>query len=495
MFNNAGIMHSEDDNALNTEERVWDLTMDINVKGVWFGCKYAIIAMRKSGGGSIINTASFVALMGAATPQLAYTASKGAVLAMTRELAMVHARENIRFNSLCPGPIRTPLLMDFLNTEEKKQRRLVHVPQGRFGEAIEQAYGALFLASDESSFVTGTDFRVDGGLSNAYVTPEGPPTGTSKVLPLSQEFVDYLNAESIYLPEDGQPVAASIEELDSDEETTEFPNANDDSKIPNFPDVEREIREAIYEYGGAVFPKLNWTSPRDAAWISATQSLKCTSPFDVFLLLKSSDFINHDLNHAYEQCVDAQDKQDEKVQFNLVLRKWYDLQPSMEFRCFVKSREIIGISQRDMNFYPFLLESQQDIEQSIYEFFEDVIHKVFEGANYVFDVYIQRSNSKVYLVDFNPFSPTTDALLYNWNELMSLDVDSDQPQIRLVESQAEANSLACNAPKFATSMIPKDVIDLSSGKSIAEFAEEFERAMKKTENGGYSDTDSSSDDE
>ncbi|ORY96463.1 hypothetical protein BCR43DRAFT_514859 [Syncephalastrum racemosum] len=177
MFNNAGIMHPEDDNALNTEQRIWDLTMDINVKGVWYGCKYAILAMRKSGGGSIINTASFVAIMGAATPQLAYTASKGAVLAMTRELAMVHARENIRFNSLCPGPLRTPLLMDFLNTEEKKQRRLVHVPQGRFGEAIEQANAALFLASDESSYITGTDFRVDGGLASAYVTPEGEPTG------------------------------------------------------------------------------------------------------------------------------------------------------------------------------------------------------------------------------------------------------------------------------------------------------------------------------
>ncbi|CEG63866.1 Putative Glucose 1-dehydrogenase [Rhizopus microsporus] len=185
MFNNAGIMHPQDDNALTTEERVWDLTMDINVKGVWYGCKHAIIAMRKSGGGSIINTASFVALMGAATPQLAYTASKGAVLAMTRELAMVHARENIRFNSLCPGPIRTPLLMDFLNTEEKKQRRLVHVPQGRFGEAIEQAYGALFLASDESSFVTGVDFRVDGGLASAYVTPEGEPIG-----PVPKNFAD-----------------------------------------------------------------------------------------------------------------------------------------------------------------------------------------------------------------------------------------------------------------------------------------------------------------
>ncbi|KAL0091296.1 short-chain dehydrogenase [Phycomyces blakesleeanus] len=185
MFNNAGVMHPEDDNALTTEERIWDLTMGINVKGVWYGCKHAIIAMRKSGGGSIINTASFVALMGAATPQLAYTASKGAVLAMTRELAIVHARENIRFNSLCPGPLRTPLLMDFLNTEEKKTRRLVHVPQGRFGEAIEQAYGVLFLASDESSYVTGTDFRVDGGIASAYVTPEGEPTG-----PVPKNFAD-----------------------------------------------------------------------------------------------------------------------------------------------------------------------------------------------------------------------------------------------------------------------------------------------------------------
>ncbi|KAG0232379.1 hypothetical protein BGW42_008248 [Actinomortierella wolfii] len=173
LFNNAGIMHPKDDNALTTPEDIWDLTMNINVKGVWWGCKYAIEEMRKTGGGSIINTASFVAQRGAATPQLAYTASKGAVLAMTRELAVVHAKENIRFNSLCPGPLRTPLLMEFLNTEEKKHRRLVHVPMGRFGEAIEQAKAALFLASDESSYMTGTDMNVDGGLCAAYVTPEG----------------------------------------------------------------------------------------------------------------------------------------------------------------------------------------------------------------------------------------------------------------------------------------------------------------------------------
>jgi NAD(P)-dependent dehydrogenase (short-subunit alcohol dehydrogenase family) len=171
MFNNAGIMHSADDDAITTSEDVWDLTMAVNLKGVFLGCKYGIPALRRAGGGSVINTASFVALLGAATPQVAYTASKGGVLALTRELAIVHARENIRINALCPGPLHTELLMKFLDTEEKKQRRLVHIPMGRFGEAKEMAQAALYLASDESSFLTGATFSVDGGITAAYVTP------------------------------------------------------------------------------------------------------------------------------------------------------------------------------------------------------------------------------------------------------------------------------------------------------------------------------------
>jgi NAD(P)-dependent dehydrogenase (short-subunit alcohol dehydrogenase family) len=165
-------MHARDDDAISTDEKVWDLTMNINAKGVFFGCKYGVPALRRAGGGSIVNTASFVALLGAATPQIAYTASKGAVLALTRELAVIHARENIRVNALCPGPLRTELLMKFLDTEQKRQRRLIHIPIGRFGEAVEIARAALFLASDESSFVTGTEFLVDGGIAAAYVTPE-----------------------------------------------------------------------------------------------------------------------------------------------------------------------------------------------------------------------------------------------------------------------------------------------------------------------------------
>lgn len=171
MFNNAGISHADDDDAIATSEEVWDLTFAINVKGVFLGCKYGVPALRRAGGGSIINTASFVALIGAATPQLAYTASKGAVLSMSRELSAIHAREGIRVNALCPGPLYTELLMKYLNTEEKRQRRLVHIPMGRFGQAKEIAYAALYLASDESSFVTGTEFLVDGGITSAYTTP------------------------------------------------------------------------------------------------------------------------------------------------------------------------------------------------------------------------------------------------------------------------------------------------------------------------------------
>ena len=177
LYNNAGISPAEDDGVVNTSDDVWDLVLDINVKGVARCCRAGIPYLLQKGGGSIINVASFVASLGAATPQIAYTASKGAVLAMTREIAVIHAREGIRANALSPGPVRTALLEKFLSTEEKRQRRLVHIPMGRFGEAREIAQAALFLASDESSFVTGADFRVDGGITAAYVTPESKPRG------------------------------------------------------------------------------------------------------------------------------------------------------------------------------------------------------------------------------------------------------------------------------------------------------------------------------
>ena len=146
--------------------------MQVNLKGVFLGCKHGIPALLRAGGGSIVNTASFVALMGAATSQIAYTASKGGVLAMTREIAVEYARQGIRANALCPGPVDTPLLQELLADPAARARRLVHIPMGRLAQASEVARAALYLASDESSYVNGTTFLVDGGITSAYVTPE-----------------------------------------------------------------------------------------------------------------------------------------------------------------------------------------------------------------------------------------------------------------------------------------------------------------------------------
>jgi NAD(P)-dependent dehydrogenase (short-subunit alcohol dehydrogenase family) len=173
LFNNAGISPDDDTSVLDTSLEAWQRVQDVNLKSVFLCCKHGIPHLLERGGGSVINTASFVAVMGAATSQISYTASKGGVLALTRELGVEFARRNVRVNALCPGPIDTPLLRElFAKDPEKAQRRLVHVPMGRFGKAEEIANGVLFLASDESSFMTATTFLVDGGLSGAYVTPE-----------------------------------------------------------------------------------------------------------------------------------------------------------------------------------------------------------------------------------------------------------------------------------------------------------------------------------
>jgi len=172
LFNNAGIFPDADGSPPDTSEDVWEQVINVNLKGVFLGCKYGIPAMLDAGGGSIINTASFVAVVGAATSQIAYTASKGGVLAMTREIAVEYARQGIRANALCPGPVNTPLLEEFLRDPVQKARRLVHIPMGRLAEASEIARAALYLASPASSYVNGTTFMVDGGITAAYVTPE-----------------------------------------------------------------------------------------------------------------------------------------------------------------------------------------------------------------------------------------------------------------------------------------------------------------------------------
>src|SRR5438477_10556065 len=172
LYNNAGIMPPDDDSILTTEPDAWDRVQAVNAKGVFLCCKYGIPHLLEAGGGSVINVASFVAILGAATSQISYTASKGAVLAMSRELAVQFAREGVRVNALCPGPVETPLLLNIYGSDPAAlERRRVHWPTGRLAKPREVVQGALFLASDESSYVTGATFLVDGGLTAAYVSP------------------------------------------------------------------------------------------------------------------------------------------------------------------------------------------------------------------------------------------------------------------------------------------------------------------------------------
>jgi NAD(P)-dependent dehydrogenase (short-subunit alcohol dehydrogenase family) len=172
LFNNAGISPTDDASVLDTTEEVWQRVQDVNLKSIFLCCKHGIPHLLETGGGSVINTASFVAVMGAATSQISYTASKGGVLALSRELGVEFARRGVRVNALCPGPVDTPLLRElYANDPEEAARRMVHVPMGRFAEAVELANAALFLASDEASYITASTFLVDGGLSGAYVTP------------------------------------------------------------------------------------------------------------------------------------------------------------------------------------------------------------------------------------------------------------------------------------------------------------------------------------
>lgn len=171
MFNNAGICLGADEGPVETPLAVWDKTIAVNLTGVFLSCKHGLPALLRAGGGVIVNMASMVAYIGSATPQIAYAASKGGVVALTQELAMIYARSGIRANALCPGPVRTPLSDHFLNTPEKLERRRVHQPMGRFGQAEEIAKAALFLASDDSSYMTGQSLLVDGGITKAYTTP------------------------------------------------------------------------------------------------------------------------------------------------------------------------------------------------------------------------------------------------------------------------------------------------------------------------------------
>ncbi|KAI9146502.1 D123-domain-containing protein [Paraphysoderma sedebokerense] len=300
------------------------------------------------------------------------------------------------------------------------------------------------------------------------------------VKPLSNEFIQYLLADGVMLPLDpnGNQQQPYVTEIDDSSETN-VDWDEDDDEAPSFPDLEHQIEAAIRELGGAVFPKMNWSSPKDASWITLGSTLKCQNSVDIFLLLKSSDFIVHDLEHAFDSTteVESEAQSSEGLEYELVLRKWYELSPSMEFRCFIRDHVLLAISQRDSsNYYSFLQEIRDDIESAISEFFLRQVRGKFSNANYVFDVYVNRSTLKVVIVDFNPFSVETDALLYSWPEILQMSTAPCRPLLRIVESQMEASQ--STAPAFTANRLPMDVIDLSNGRDIADFAKRFDEELR-----------------
>lgn len=287
----------------------------------------------------------------------------------------------------------------------------------------------------------------------------------SQVIPLSKDFIDYLNADGVVLP--GEPcrnTPNSDDESDSEEwKSREEDPDQETAQAPEFNEIETKIKEAVSDLGGSVFPKLNWSAPRDAAWISHNGTLKCKSVNEIFLLLKSSDVIAEQLSNPFIDCEDCQSESD--VRYELVLRKWMDIYPGMEFRCFVKNGELVGISQRDISsFYSFIKENQEDIITDILLFFENKIAEAFPDSCYVFDVY-RYADQKVLLLDFSPFGTPTNPLLFTWSEFTEDELeqvqDVEYPVFRAINSE-----VGIQPSQYSSSHLPKDLRDLAAGEDI-----------------------------
>lgn len=356
----------------------------------------------------------------------------------------------------------------------------------------------------------------------------------SRIIKLSPEFVSYVGQDGIILADDDEQqtergneeeeewapstfTKRPAEESDSDSDSEPEP----DSRPPNerFPEIHKEIQDRIRELGGAVVPKLNWSSPKDAAWISPHQNtLKCTSPNDIYLLLKSSSFVSHDLEHAFDGAIETPSSAARTFQPVLVLRPFFSPHPALEFRCFVKHRSLIGMCSRDLNYYPFLEDLRPSISGKISDFFEDRLRYTFPDGSFVFDVYIPEDGDaidglgRVRLIDINPWAPRTDSLLFDWGELLDfkvprpilgtvvnqepLDVssaddttDDDEadevvPELRLMEKDNPASS-NFSSSQYSAHKLPKEVIDASTAGEggLREFMQRW-RDLTEREGGG-----------
>ncbi|KAK6421412.1 hypothetical protein LTR95_016822 [Oleoguttula sp. CCFEE 5521] len=370
----------------------------------------------------------------------------------------------------------------------------------------------------------------------------------ARLIPLTQPFVEYLRADGIVLPDDENDGEV---EWSDDSGVYTASDDQDDEEVEDvaadWRPVHKSINDTIASLGGKATPKLNWSAPKDATWMNAN-SMDCRTANDVYLLLKSSDFITHDLEHAYddteEEVVEAKTELTQAtIPFHLVLRKSFDLHPSLEFRCFVRNRKLIALCQRDLNHFDFLFDMQDHLRSKIQEFFDVRLRDTFEDANFVFDVYVPPPHERVWLIDVNPWAPRTDPLLFSWLELLQLeeppereeefewpemtirvpfrpagevsessnfttngmsdedrrnqtkgiqdildassDSDSDVddqlwlPEFRLVR-KSDPEAYSFSTPQYSAHKLPKDVVDASqSGEGLREFARDWQQLLDK----------------
>ncbi|PCH40250.1 D123-domain-containing protein [Wolfiporia cocos MD-104 SS10] len=328
------------------------------------------------------------------------------------------------------------------------------------------------------------------------------------IRPLGQDFLDYLDSDGVFLPEGAEdvsvtlvrscrPAESTLSDDEGDEE--EEDEAEDERQKFAFPELDAQIRDAVEKYG-AVFPKLNFSSPRDAAWmLPASSPMKCTSPADVYLLLKSSDFVEHDLSteHVFDGCepqsrTAGSDRAGPEYNIELVLRKWYPVDRSRELRCFVRQEKLLGISQRDPNYYDFWSESgtQSKVLDALTSYWESNIRGRWGESNgdYTFDLLLTRDLSRAHIVDFNPYAPRTDPLLFTYDELYALLLARTNsaldatPELRVVDSPSHPAATR-NAPAHQHNMVPIEALAMSSGRSVEEFAGLWQEEMQKSMQG------------
>ncbi|KAL8993188.1 MAG: hypothetical protein Q9169_006532 [Polycauliona sp. 2 TL-2023] len=367
-------------------------------------------------------------------------------------------------------------------------------------------------------------------------------TPKARLIPLTAPFLAYLRSDGIILPPDQDDPNIDFSSTDTDSgifSSTSTPTASDsdsdsdsDSE-PNpdpstqWPELHQKVKSTIAELGGNVVPKINWSAPKDATFMNTTNSMECQNANDVYCLLKGSDFVTHDLEQVFDDCVpsESNDKNDgnvdaDSIPYHLVLRKTIPaLVPSLEFRCFVRSRTLLCMCQRDLNFYNFLPELVPTLRPLIQKFFDDRLKQTFEDENFVFDVYIPPPHKKVWLIDINPWAPRTDPLIFSWLEILQMTVpspsavvsesngimngisdgdahkdgggsededdDNDEediftPEFRLV-NRDDPEAYAFNTPRYSAHKMPKDVVDASGGgeAGLREFMGRWREIMRE----------------